>query len=182
MTKHLHRLLFLVSLPSAALAAPSIPSTAGPGPGSASAPSSSPAPPAAPSAPARPRSIHRLDVSVAGVGDGPPLTFSLFLREGEEGRLSSQLSYVWQSQPSHWTRDHVGLTVKATYRREGDALVLGAELELSLNDPRAPADAHLFQATATVPLVEGQPTPLTSLYDLGTRRRYDVAVVARRVR
>ncbi len=142
-----------------------------------------------PPPPDAPRSIYRFDVSVTGVEEGPraaPATYTLILRENQMGSASTganiALGAAGGAGPA--PRQDVGLSLRFTYTLRGEVALLTGYVELSSVEPASGGGAvtlHRVHVDGVAPVTPGTPALLGSVYDLSTRRRYEVTVTARRL-
>lgn len=139
---------------------------------------------------AKPRAQHafyRIDVSITGLdGKTAPTTYSMVLEETRYGKLSSRVNIpLGAGANGATTRQNVGIELGLSYELRGDVVILDGEVELSSVDPatagRTSPSFRSLCAVASAPIVGTKATPFASLYDVGTKRRYEVTVAATKV-
>jgi hypothetical protein len=150
-----------------------------------------PTPPASPSAPTPPRPVYRFDVTIAGVDQdprAPAATFALNLEENQRGGFSTgsnvPLTTGNASPGAAVARQDVGLHVHFSFVLRGSTPVVSGNLELSSVDAAGgagPSTVHRFRVEGFAAVTPGSPAMFASLYDLTTRRRYEVTIGARRL-
>lgn len=143
---------------------------------------------ASPAAKPRPQhSFYRVNVSVTGIdGTSDPTTYSLVLEETTRGRISTGINMPDGVGANGATsRQRIGLDVELSYELRGEVVILQGEIEMSSVDPttatRTSPTFRSLRASATAPIVGGKVTPFASLYDVSTKRRYEVTVAATKV-
>lgn len=154
-------------------------------------PAAPPPPPAAPpGAPSPPRPVYRFDVTITGVDQdprAPAATFALNLEENQRGGFSTgsnvPLTTGNASPGAAVARQDVGLNVHFSFVLRGSTPVVSGNVELSSVDAggAGPSTIHRFRVEGFAAVAPGSPAMFASLYDLTTRRRYEVTIGARRL-
>lgn len=140
--------------------------------------------------PSPPRSLYRIEVTITGLEDGAhpaPATYSLVLQENQSGMVSTgaNVPLVTGSGSNQIAaRQDVGLNLRLSYSLRGETVLLSGQVEMSSVDAAtgaSPAVIHRMRADGVVAVAPGAPAVLASVYDLGTHRRCEVTVAARRL-
>jgi len=132
-------------------------------------------------------SFYRIDVSISGLdGTTDPTVYSMVLEEASRGKISSGVNIPFGAGTAGATaRQTVGVEVGLSYELRGDVVILAGDVEVSSVDPsttaRSSPSLRSLRAFATAPIVGSKATPFASLYDVGTKRRYEVTVAATKV-
>ena len=147
--------------------------------------------PPATTIPAPTRSIYRFDFAVHGIDDNPTLFRPQRTRSSPDGRTQSgsvstgtNVPLVIASTsagPTSSARQDVGLNLHFSFAMQGSVLVLTGSTEgMSSLDPASTgsfAAIHRIHADGVIPVTPGRPTLVSSVFDLSTRRRYEIMVI-----
>jgi hypothetical protein len=140
-----------------------------------------------PAAPVAAPAFYRLDVSISGVDDAPkpqPIAYTLLLEENQKESIHTGWNIPYSTGSNTTMRQSLGLSMNFELALRGGTPVLEGEVEMELVEPNSPASSpvwHQVKAQSAVPVVQGQPTLFTSVYDIASKRRYEVTVTAKRV-
>ncbi len=161
-------------------------------PGTLRAQEGSKTPPPATEKPAKILPVYRLEFTVREVEDGKRLnsrSYVMSVEEGDWGRIRVGNRIPYNTGKDSFQYYDVGINIDCKYQVRDDSLLLGLggiDISSIVKDDTSGSTPNPVvrraRAEGTAVVVPGKPTLVTSLDDVSSNRRYEVEVLATKVK